>query len=197
MSPAANKMKACSFSQAVKEAIGLGLMEESIVKDLNNEYTARCLMVLARDLDLDGEYDVDKIKLQSDNLVDDTVERYNEIKAKLDSQMNDRVSKAATQNCVPRHVFSIDTKNGDISIKIVDVPYNHIFATTAPSCNCVRFFTKRHATYPLIVQGPAAGADSTASALLAEVLNLMKNKVGPKSGALERNTKGSSGSLTI
>ncbi len=186
MSPASNSAKACSFSQAVKEAIGLGLMEEDPIHDLNNEYTARCLMVLARDLNLDEGYDVDKIKSQSTNLVTDASETYNEIESDLDAKMKERVTKAAQNGCVPRHVFSVDMKTREISINIVDVPCNHIFATTAPSCECVRFFTKRHATYPLIVQGPSAGADSTASALLAEVLNLMKNKVGAKSGVLGR-----------
>jgi len=180
-------LQPCSFRQAVKEAIALGLMEEDPILDLNNEYTARCLMVLARDLHLDKGYDVDKIKAQSDSLVVcDKTERYSEIEDELDATMKERVAQAAAKGCVPRHTFSVDSQTKNIAIHIVDVPYNHIFATTAPSCECVRFFTKRHATYPLIVQGPSAGVDSTASALLAEVLNLMKNKVGPKSGVIGR-----------
>ncbi len=168
----------------------MGLMEEDPVLDLNNEYTARCLMVLARELNLDDGYDVDKIKSQSDNLVNNS-ETYGKVQKDLDVKMSERVSNADLKGCVPRHVFSLDVKRRTIAIKIVDVPCNHIFATTAPSCECVRFFTKRHATYPLIVQGPSAGTDSTASALLAELLNLMKNKVGPKSGVIERNTSAS------
>ena len=191
MSPAANQRAVCSFSQAVKEAIGLGLMEEDPLKDLDNEYTARCLMVLARELGMDEDYDVSKIQAQSDSLADGGKRTYSEIEAELSASMKVRVEAAAAKGCVPRHVFSVDVKRKVISINIVDVPFNHIFATTAPSCECVRFFTERHKTYPLIVQGPSAGADSTASALLAEVLNMMKHKVGTKSGIISRSASSS------
>jgi len=193
MSPAMNAEKACSFSQAVTEAIALGLTEEDPIKDLSNEYTARCLMVLARDLGLDGDYSVSKIQSLSESLVDEGVEHYSEIEADLDVKMKERVISAAAIGCVPRHVCSVDVKNQVISIKIVDVPKNHVYATTPPSCECVRFFTRRHRAYPLIVQGPSAGADSTASALLAEVLDMMKKKVGvTKSGMIARSTSSTS-----
>eukprot|EP00979_Chaetoceros_neogracilis_P018311 scaffold10570_cov290-Chaetoceros_neogracile.AAC.16 len=191
MSPSANKMSPCSFSQAVKEATGLGLMEEDPLKDLNNEYTARCMMVLARELGMDEQYDVSKIHAQSDSLIDDSKSTYSEMEAELSAKMKKRVEDAAEKGCVPRHVFSVDVRRKAISISIVDIPFNHIFATTAPSCCCVRFFTERHKTYPLIVQGPSAGADGTASALLAEVLNMMKHKVGTKSGMISRNSSAS------
>eukprot|EP00553_Chaetoceros_curvisetus_P001642 CAMPEP_0204631226 /NCGR_PEP_ID=MMETSP0717-20131115/22251_1 /ASSEMBLY_ACC=CAM_ASM_000666 /TAXON_ID=230516 /ORGANISM="Chaetoceros curvisetus" /LENGTH=365 /DNA_ID=CAMNT_0051648729 /DNA_START=42 /DNA_END=1139 /DNA_ORIENTATION=+ len=189
MSPAMNASKACSFSQAVKEAIALGLTEEDPIKDLSNEYTARCLMVLARELGLDSIYSVDKIQSQSDSLVDDGAAHYCDIEADLNVKMAARVASAAANDLVPRHVCSVDVKRQEIAIKIVDVPKNHIYATTPPSCECVRFFTERHRTYPLIVQGPSAGAESTASALLAELLDMMKNKVGgTKSGLISKST---------
>lgn len=188
MSPSVGRLQPCTFSQAVREAIGMGLMEEDPMKDLSNEYTARCLMVLARELGMDDEYDVSKIQSQSSCLVSKSEDKYSDIEADLDVMMKKRIAAAAAKGCVPRHVFSVDVKRGLVSINLVDVPSNHIFATTAPSCECVRFFTERHKTYPLIVQGPSAGADSTASALLAEVLNMMKNKVGSKSGNISRST---------
>lgn len=187
MSPAVNTAKPCSFSRAVKEAVALGLMEEDPIKDLGNEYTARCLMVLARELGLDECYDVEKIQSQSDSLVRHNEKAYAELEADLDAQMKGRVAAAASKGCVPRHLFRVDVKREEIAVNIVDVPVGHIFATTSPSCECVRFFTERHKTYPLIVQGPSSGFDSTASALLAEVLNMMKNKVGTKSGVIQRS----------
>jgi len=38
-------------------------MEEDPLKDLTNEYTARVLMVLAKELGLDGQYDIEWIQL--------------------------------------------------------------------------------------------------------------------------------------
>ena len=170
----------CSFSAAVKEAIGLGLMEEDPMKDLSYEYTARCLMVLAIELGVDKDLDVERI-LDANQSAAERNRTFEEIAPSLDALMADRVAQAAAQGCVPRHVSSIDVKSGDIEIKIANVPSSHIFATTPPSNECVRFFTARHRRFPLIVQGPSAGVDSTASALLAELLHLMRRKVGPRS----------------
>jgi len=192
-SPDVGKMtEPCSFSDAVKEAIALGLTEEDPIKDLSNEYTARCLMVLATELGLDDDLDIKQIQCANDSLISDmphTAEHYDSaVEAYLDAKMKKRVTDACAKGCVPRHVSSVDAKTGLISINIIDVPRNHVFATTPPSCECVRFFTERHKRYPLIVQGPSAGADSTASALLAELLNLMRTKIGTRPGVLSRTS---------
>ena len=175
----------CLFSVAVKEAIGLGLMEEDPMKDLTFEYTAKCLMVLAIELGVDKEHDVESI-LETNPSVAEHGKSYEDIASALDALMAERVAEAAARGCVPRHISSIDVKSGEIQIKLVDVPSSHIFATRPPSNECVRFFTARHRRFPLIVQGPSAGVDSTASALLAELLHLMRTKVGPRSGTLSR-----------
>ncbi len=179
------------FSQAMREAVALGLTEEDPIKDINNEYTARCLMVLAHELGMDAKYDVKKIQSLGESLVGRDVQSYSEIELDLDVAMKDRVASAAANGCVPRHIFSIDVKTDEISIQIVDVPQTHIFAMLPPSCECVRFFTQRHRTYPLVVQGPSAGPDSTASALLADLLNLMRKTGGAKSGELSRSLSSS------
>ena len=199
--------RSCSFSQAVKEAIALGLMEKDPLKDLSNEYVARILMVLAKELGIAQPYDLEQIQLASDMLMVsvetlsdedgrtsfrkrsiDGIEEYEKVSETLDAKMAKRVADAAKKGCVPRHVANIDVATGEISVRINDVPCNHIFATTPPSCAVIRFFTHRHKRYPLVVQGPAEGSDSTASALLAELLHLMRNKIGPKGGALSRTS---------
>ena len=58
----------CSISEAVREASALGLMESDPMKDLSFEYAAQCLMVLARELGMDDEYDVETILRSSEPL---------------------------------------------------------------------------------------------------------------------------------
>ena len=185
---------ACSFSQAVKEAISLGLMEEDPTMDLNNEYSARILMVLAKELGMDMEVETETIRDSSDKLLelvsDGTVD-YHDIPASIDAQVQARVEAARAKGCVLRHVASVDVNTRSLSVNIMEVPDHHVFAVTPPSCECVRFFTHRHQSYPLIVQGPSAGADSTASALLAELVQLMRGKSTPRSVALARTGSGS------
>jgi aspartokinase/homoserine dehydrogenase 1 len=190
MSPLIKVGAACSFSAAVKEAVTLGLMEEDPIKDLNNEYTSRVLMVLARELGFDQDMEMKDIQDNSDKLLDSMVDGevdYQNFSPEVDRRINERVVAAKSRGCVLRHIASVDVKTGKFDIKIVEVPEHHIFAVTPPSCNCVRFFTHRHRKYPLIVQGPSAGADSTASALLSELLQLMRGKANPRSVKLSRN----------
>jgi homoserine dehydrogenase len=197
----------CSFSTAVKEAINLGLMEEDPTKDLNNEYTARVLLVLAQELGMASTLQVLDIQKASDNIVENLLDEstttagtgvapdmatttttldYQNLPPHIDEQVKQRVDAARSRNCVLRHVASIDVKSGDIRTELVEVPDHHVFAVNPPSCECVRLFTHRHESYPLCVQGPSAGADSTASALLAEVLQLVQAKASPRSVALSK-----------
>ena len=176
----------CSFSEAVKEAIERGLMEEDPISDLNNEYSSKVLLILAKELELDHQFVKDEIQQTSEKLVDGLHPGADF--AAFDRQVQERLNAVHARGCVLRHIASVDVKSQTIDIRLVEVPNGHVFAVTPPSCECVRFFTQRHRNYPLIVQGPAAGADSTASALLAELLTLMRSKVGPRSGNLSRST---------
>ncbi len=187
--------KPCSFSQAMNEAAALGLTEEDPIKDINNEYIGRCLMVLARELGMDDKYDITKILRNSESLVPQDQQSYSELIDELNITMQKRVEEAAKKKCVPRQIFSIDVQTQEIIVKMMDVPQTHVFATLPPSCECVRFFTQRHKTYPLVVQGPSAGADSTASALLADLLNSMRN--AERSGPGEISKSSSSSYLSL
>lgn len=176
---------ACSFSQAVREAHALGLMEDDPKKDLDNMYSARSVMILANELGLNNRTAEDIAK-ESDKLVkisdleginfDSPSENHEKIQ-KIDEMVRERVAAAEAKGCVLRSISSVDVETQHTAIKLVEVPNNHIFAVTPPSCECFRFFTHRYLGFPLIVQGPAAGADSTASALLAEQLRLIHSHV--------------------
>lgn len=186
--------EACSFSQAVREAIQLGLTEDDPSLDLKQEYAARVLMALARELGMDKDNETEQIQMNSDVLADfdDGLDFLN-LPPDIDEQVQKRVDAAKDKGCVLRSIASIDVKSKSIQIRILEVPNHHTFAVSPPGCSCVRFFTRRHERYPLIIQGPSAGADSTASALLAELLQRTRGISTPRSLALIR--RGSSGAF--
>eukprot|EP00536_Pseudo-nitzschia_multiseries_P017489 jgi/Psemu1/321192/estExt_fgenesh1_pm.C_15840003 len=183
--------KPCSFSQAVKEAISMGLMESDLTHDLTNDYVSCVLMVLAKELGVDRNLTHDEIRDRSEKLVDfpegEPIEDHRAFEGAIDDSVRARVEEAAKRGCVLRHVGSVDVAMESVDIKIMDVPNTHIFATTAPTVECIRFFTHRYQPYPLVIQGPSAGMDCTSSALLAELLSMMRSKVGPKSGILTKS----------
>ena len=186
--------EACSFSQAVREAIQLGLTEENPALDFTNEYAARVLMALARELGMDDDHETEQIQRNSDVLVevDDNLD-FLHLSPQIDEHVQKRVDAANAKGCVLRSISSVDVKTKRIQIRILEVPNHHTFAVSPPGCSCVRFFTRRHERYPLIIQGPSAGADSTASALLAELLQRTRGISTPRSLALIR--RGSSGAF--
>lgn len=187
----------CTFSQAVKEAVALGLTEIDPTNDLCNEYTGRVMMVLARELGMDRNLSIKDIEMRSDKLAEipeGETRDYRVFEGEADKKISERVASASERGSVIRHVGSIDVASQSIDIKILEVPNNHIFALSPPTCECVRLFTHRYQPYPLVIQGPAAGVDCTSSALLAELLKLMSSKVGPRTGVLSRT--GSSAHLS-
>ncbi|GAX09231.1 bifunctional aspartokinase / homoserine dehydrogenase 1 [Fistulifera solaris] len=192
ISPSTDFQSECSFSQAVKEAIDLGLMEEDPTKDLNNEYTARVLMILSRELGI-HHLETDDILGASEKLLGDTSDFLN-LTQEIDANVKKRVDEARAKGCVIRQISSVDIATSEVEIRFVEVPDHHIFAVTPPSCECVRFFTHRHMTYPLVVQGPSAGADSTASALLADLLHHSRAKTNARAVSLSKS--GTSAALT-
>lgn len=164
----------CSFSEALKEAMDLGLTEKNPESDLNNEYISRMMMVLAQELGFDPNISREDIQANSEAI------------GTNDKLIRERVDVAAANGCVLRHIASLNVKTQSIKIKLVEVPSNHAFAVTPPTSACVRFFTHRYQQYPLVIQGPASGVDCISSALLAELLNLMNKKAGSKSGSLSK-----------
>jgi len=184
--------EACSFSQAVKEAMSMDLMEKDLSVDLGNDYASCVLMVLAKELGVGQNVTHDEIRKQSETIVtlpegDEPILDHHAFEGAIDEEVRSRVQAASERGCVLRHVGSVDVKTGSLKIKIAEVPYSHVFATTPPTVECVRFFTHRYPHYPLVVQGPSAGMDCTSSALLAELLSMMRSKVGLKSGILARS----------
>lgn len=142
-------------------------------------------MVLAKELRLDHSTSALDIQSSSDKLVDGSVD-FSNISEEVEQLVQARLKAARDKGCVLRHIASIDVAAERIELKFVEVPNAHVFAITPPSCQAMRFFTQRYQRYPLVIQGPSAGADSTASALLADFLGHMRSKVGPRSGTLSR-----------
>jgi len=196
------EIEGCLLSEAVTEAIDAGMMEKNFEKDLNNEYTARCLMVLVKELGMEKDWDLERILSCSEQVLTrkfGVSDDWDTVKNKLDIETKARVAECRSRKRVLRHVSTIDVGKGTVSIKFVEVPYGHVFANLPVANECVRFFTQTHSANPLVVQGQAEGIENTASALLAECLNLMQGGVvdGAGGGAMGMKLHRTDTSLTL
>ena len=110
------------------EAVALGLMEDDPFADLGNEYTARVLMVLAKELGLDRDMSTQDIQAQSEKLVESEIHDYRSFTGQIDQTVAARVKAAAERGCVLRHISSVDLRTQSIEIKIMEVPNTHVYS---------------------------------------------------------------------
>ncbi|MHA2402250.1 MAG: bifunctional aspartate kinase/homoserine dehydrogenase I [Candidatus Kariarchaeaceae archaeon] len=161
------------FSEIVKLAKEKGYTEPDPRDDLSGMDIARKLVILAREIGL--KIDVDDVTIEPllpEHLFDDpNVEEFLVNLTKYDSDMVQRISVAKENKQVLRYVGVINI-NGECSISLKPYPMTHPFANLHGSENIILFKTKRYDTYPLIVQGPGAGAAVTSGGVFADLLRL-------------------------
>jgi aspartokinase/homoserine dehydrogenase 1 len=161
------------FSALVEDALKLGYTEPDPREDLSGNDVARKLLILARQIGL--KMDMHNIKVE--NLVPQPLrsgafskeffKRY----AKYDEAMKRRLEAAQARGSVLRYVAMLEGNKA--SAGIMEVPKNHMLASTKGSDNIIAFSTQRYSKTPLVVQGPGAGADVTAMGVFSDLLKLL------------------------
>jgi aspartokinase/homoserine dehydrogenase 1 len=161
------------FSVLVEDALKLGYTEPDPREDLSGNDVARKLLILARQIGL--KMDMNNIKVES--LVPQPLrngafskeffKRY----TKYDEAMKRRLKSAQAHGSVLRYVAVLE--GGKASAGILEVPKNHMLASTKGSDNIIAFTTQRYSKTPLVVQGPGAGADVTAMGVFSDLLKLL------------------------
>ena len=161
------------FSVLVEEALKLGYTEPDPREDLSGNDVARKLLILARQIGL--KMDMHHIKIE--NLVPKPLQggkfsqSFFHQYAKYDDIMKRRLESAQARGSVLRYVAMLH--GGKASADIIEVPKNHMLASTKGSDNIIAFTTQRYSKTPLVVQGPGAGADVTAMGVFSDLLKLL------------------------
>ncbi len=153
-----------AFSEAVRAAADRGYTEPDPRDDLSGADVGRKLVILAREMGLRPEA-VEVESLVPEALRDVPLATFWERLSEADAAWRDRLAEADAQLQYVS-VLTSDAIRAGIETLSPDSP----LADLRGAANVVAFHTARYADDPLVVQGPGASAEITASVLLADIV---------------------------
>jgi aspartokinase/homoserine dehydrogenase 1 len=160
------------FSALLREARALGYTEPDPRIDLGGTDVARKLLILARSaghaLDTDAVAIEGLVPLALCDLpLDAFIARLEE----LDAPLEERRAHAQANGKLLRFLARLD-EHGRATVGLCEVDATHPAARLAGTDNLYALTTQRYRAQPLVIQGPGAGPEVTAQALLGDVLSL-------------------------
>ena len=169
------------FSEILQEAVDKGFTEPDPREDLSGNDVARKLLILARELDLENEFDDVKIQnLIPEHLRDGTAADF---LGKL-SELNQEY-KSIKDNQDPDNVLryvgvlsgDLSQSKGDLEVKLVSVSKDSSLGQVQGSDSIFEIYTESYGERPLVIQGAGAGAKVTARGVFGDILRLTEKAI--------------------
>jgi len=164
------------FSKVLKQAIEKGYTEPDPREDLSGSDVGRKLLILARELDLQNEFE--EIEIQ--NLIPkslqslETKEFLNHLE-KLDTNFQE-IKNHLKEGNVLRYIGELSgdlsQQKGILETKLVEVPTNSALGQLKGSDSLFEIYTESYGENPIIIQGAGAGAEVTARGVFGDILRL-------------------------
>ena len=168
-----------AFSEVLKEAIDKGYTEPDPREDLGGNDVARKLLILARELDLENEFDEVNIKnLIPENLRQGSPEDF---LGKLDllNEEYQTIKEQQEKNHVLRYIGELSgdlsKEKGSLEVKLVSTPTNTPLGSLKGSDAIFEIYTESYGEQPIVIQGAGAGASVTARGVFGDILRLAKH----------------------
>ena len=162
------------FSDLVREARDAGYTEPDPRQDLSGEDVRRKLLILARAAGLQLESrDIRVSSLVPDALRDADAETADAQLAALDAPLRERFLTAYRSDARLCFVGRFDAERG-ASVGLRALPLSSPLTSGQGTENRAAIFSDRYPDRPLVIQGPGAGGQVTAAALLDDVLRIAR-----------------------
>ncbi|MFC5682607.1 bifunctional aspartate kinase/homoserine dehydrogenase I [Flavobacterium sp. MAHUQ-51] len=164
------------FSDILKEAIDNGYTEPDPREDLCGNDVGRKLLILARELDLQNEFE--EISIQ--NLIPEHLREGSAAdfltKLKEFDPIYSKIKEEQEPNHVLRYIgeLSGDLQNdkGNLEVKLVSVPSDTALGGLKGSDSFFEIYTESYGDRPIVIQGAGAGSAVTARGVFGDILRL-------------------------
>jgi aspartokinase/homoserine dehydrogenase 1 len=161
-----------SFAAVLREAKAKGYTEPDPREDLSGMDVARKILILSREIGLKLEFDditIEKIIPPACEAAP-TVDAFFEELEKANSYFESMVNQAYSEQKVLRYIAKLEDHKITIGLRAVGT--EHPFYQMDGADNVIAFTTKRYHDRPLVIKGPGAGAEVTASGVFADIVSI-------------------------
>lgn len=161
------------FSKVLNKASQLGLTEPDAREDLSGNDVARKLLILARELGINVEFQNIKIESLVPKQLNGktTVHQFKSRIKELDEPFLKR-KQELSQNQVLRYVGELDVKAKVLEVKLISEASQSVLGQLKGADSIFEIFTESYGDHPLVIQGAGAGKKVTARGLLSDVVKL-------------------------
>ena len=164
------------FSEILKEAIDNGYTEPDPREDLCGNDVGRKLLILARELDLQNEFEEINIQnLIPEHLRQGNVSDFLNKLTEFDPIYN-KIKAEQKPNHVLRYIGelsgNLQNEKGNLEVKLVSVPSDTALGGLKGSDSFFEIYTESYGDRPIVIQGAGAGSAVTARGVFGDILRL-------------------------
>lgn len=168
--------KDVAFSEVLKEAASKGFTEPDPREDLNGNDVGRKLLILARELDLENEFeDVQIHNLIPEHLRDGDTKYFLNSLEDLDPIYKE-IKETQKNNHVLRYIGDLhgdlSSDKGVLQVKLVSVPNDSALGQVKGADSIFEIYTESYGSQPIVIQGAGAGAEVTARGVFGDIMRL-------------------------
>lgn len=164
------------FSEVLQEAIANGYTEPDPREDLCGNDVARKLLILARELDLQNEFeDIVVQNLIPQELREISADAFLKNLSSLNSYYEEIKLNQKLGN-VLRYVGELSgdlqQDKGNLEVKLISVPESSALGQLKGSDSIFEIYTESYGERPIVIQGAGAGASVTARGVFGDILRI-------------------------
>ena len=169
------------FSEILQKAIDSGYTEPDPREDLCGNDVGRKLLILARELDLENEFE----EVSIENLIPPALREGSreEFLSRLREfdPIYQEIKDKAPQGTVLRYVGDLhgdlsQTATARLEVKLVSVPVTSALGQVKGADSIFEIYTESYGENPILIQGAGAGAAVTARGVFGDILRIIGNK---------------------